>query len=334
MEVASLGLPVDDPTRVGEARREAASLAHRLGFSEDDESRVSIVATELTTNLQRHARGERWFLARGIVNGAHAEIELIATDSGPGIENISDAERDGFSTAGGAGGGMGAMRRLADALDVHTAPNGTTVLARLFRDRAGAGDERLGAVRVAKRGEERCGDAWAAEVREDGAMILLADGLGHGWDAAEAANAAVAAFHEAEGRPLLQRLTAIHEALTGTRGAAVALASIDFAAGMLTYGGLGNISGVIVRPGEARNLVSLHGTAGKAAPRMGEFAYPWARDATLIMHSDGVSAHWDMSRYPGLLRCHPSVIAAVLFRDHTRGRDDSCITVFRETAPR
>lgn len=319
-------------SRVGEARREAALLARQVGFSEEEQSRVAIVASELATNLQRHATRERWFFARAINHNATAEIELVAVDGGPGIRSLHEAEQDGFSTSGGAGEGLGAVRRLASELDVHTSPSGTAILARML----GGGTvpaATTGAVRVAKRGELRCGDAWAAEVDAAGASLLVADGLGHGFEAAEASERAVASFHATRGQALRDRIQRIHEALLPTRGAAIALGRVDFAARRLTYGGLGNISGVLARPGESRNLVSLHGTAGRIAPRITEFGYDWTPDSVLIMHSDGISGHWDLAAYPGLLRRHPSLIAAVLFRDHTRHRDDACMAVFREPQP-
>lgn len=315
-------------SRVGEARREAALLARRVGFSEEEQSRVAIVASELATNLQRHATRERWFFARGINHNANAEVELLALDGGPGIGSMADAERDGFSTVGGAGQGLGAVRRLASELDVHTSDSGTAILARMLSGEVVPATS--GAVRVPKRGEVRCGDAWAVEVGEAGASLLVADGLGHGFEASEASERAVSCFHATRGQPLVQRIQQIHEALLPTRGAAIALARVDFAGQRVSYGGLGNISGVIARPGASRNLVSLHGTAGRVAPRIVEFSYDWSADSVLIMHTDGVSAHWDLASYPGLLRRHPSLIAAVLFRDHTRHRDDACVAVLRE----
>lgn len=329
VEVGALALPVEDASRIGEARREAATLARRLDFSEQDESRVALVATELATNLHRHATGDRWFMARALRLPDGPEVELIALDGGPGIVSLEDAERDGFSTAGGRGEGMGAMRRAADALEVHTSPGGTALLARLHPDRRDAATPPVGAVRVAKRGEERCGDAWGAELNAARATILVADGLGHGFDAAEASALAVAAFHEAEGRSLRERLAHIHQSLAVTRGAAIAIAEIDHEAGRIAYGGLGNISGVIVTPGGTRSLVSMHGTAGRSAPRVSDFTYDLSPASVLVMHSDGITARWDLSSYPDIWQRHPSLIAAVLFRDHARGSDDACAVVYR-----
>jgi hypothetical protein len=124
-------------------------------------------------------------------------------------------------------------------------------------------------------------------------------------------------------------LDRVHRALVKTRGAAVAVASIDVERGQVTYGGIGNIAATIENGAPARHLVSLHGTAGHQVRRLQEFAYPWTATDVLVMHSDGVSAHWSLSKYPGLKLRHPLVIAAVLLRDYSRGRDDATVVVAR-----
>jgi hypothetical protein len=80
---------------------------------------------------------------------------------------------------------------------------------------------------------------------------------------------------------------------------------------------------------EARQMVSHNGTAGHVAPRIREFVYPFSGAPCVIMHSDGLSNRWRIGDYPGLAACHPSLIAAVLFRDFRRGKDDATIAVMR-----
>jgi hypothetical protein len=63
--------------------------------------------------------------------------------------------------------------------------------------------------------------------------------------------------------------------------------------------------------------------------RVQEFSYPWPSTSTLIMHSDGLTTSWRLDQYPGLLARHPSLIAGVLYRDASRGRDDVCVVVAR-----
>ena len=63
---------------------------------------------------------------------------------------------------------------------------------------------------------------------------------------------------------------------------------------------------------------------------MSEFAQPWQPQSVLVLHSDGIGTHWDLAGYPGLLARDPSLIAGILYRDHTRGRDDATVVVVKE----
>jgi hypothetical protein len=269
------------------------------------------------------------------VNGA----ELVAIDAGPGIGDLDRALRDGYSTAGSPGAGLGALARLATHFDIYSAAGaGLVLVARLEAPRAGARQRAfdVGVVRVPKRGEPECGDDWGAvhHERERGRLILtVADGLGHGQLAAEASRRAVqvaaedAAEHAEE--PAAGVVARIHAALRPTRGAAVAVAELDPAASAVRYAGLGNISACIVSQHASRSLVSHNGIAGHEMRKIQEFAYDWRPDSLLIMHSDGVSARWDLNRYPGLVLRDPSVVAGVIYRDFSRGRDDALVVVVR-----
>ena len=95
------------------------------------------------------------------------------------------------------------------------------------------------------------------------------------------------------------------------------------------FSGLGNISACIIAAGASRSLVSHNGIAGHEMRKIQEFSYDWAPGALLVVHSDGLSARWDLTKYPGLISRHPSVVAGVLYRDFTRGRDDALVVVVR-----
>jgi hypothetical protein len=124
-------------------------------------------------------------------------------------------------------------------------------------------------------------------------------------------------------------LTRAHRKLSGTRGAAVAVALIDEARGTLRYAGIGNVAGTLINNGETRGLVSHNGTIGHQLRKVQALDYPWASQTTLVMHSDGLQTRWTTQPYPGVLQRHPSILAAILHRDFTRGRDDATATVLR-----
>jgi anti-sigma regulatory factor (Ser/Thr protein kinase) len=329
-------ITIEDSSQVGEARRNASAIATASGLTEVEAGKLAIIATEAATNIAKHAtRGE--IILRSVVGDGIRAVDLIAIDAGPGILDVDRALGDGYSTAGTLGRGLGAMARMATEFDIFSAPGaGTVLVARIESERTKMRDRPaydIGVVRVAKRGETECGDDWGIVVGDGGrALLAVADGLGHGGAAAEASRRAVAiaAEHTAEHPALV--VEAMHAGLRPTRGAAVAVAELTLTDGLIRYCGVGNISAAIVSSGSSRSLVSHNGIAGHEMRKIQEFVYEWPADALLVMHSDGVSARWDLSRYPGLALRHPSVVAGVLYRDFSRGRDDALVVVVRAAA--
>ena len=331
---------VSDASQVSEARRVAVGVATQNGFGEEAAGRVALVATELSTNLLKHGGGGELLI--GAVDDARMQgVELIAIDKGPGIADLDAALRDGMSTAGTPGHGLGAIRRLSDAFDIFSRPGlGTVVTTRLARERASRSHRRAplpcwGAVCVAHPGEEVCGDDWHAQADESGLTLMVADGLGHGPHAADAAAQAVKLFRKHGDAGLPDILEAMHAGLRATRGAAVGIARLDMPARKVSFAGVGNIAGTIVAgDGQARRMLSHNGTLGHAARRFQAIDYPVDDPvtATIVLHSDGVSGSWNPAQYPGLFAVHPGLIAAVLYRDAARGRDDATVLVARAGA--
>jgi anti-sigma regulatory factor (Ser/Thr protein kinase) len=329
-------LTVADASAVAEARRTVTALARRVGFDEAGAGRVALVVTELATNLVKHGGGGE-VVARALEERSGPGLELLALDRGPGIENVAACLRDGFSTGGSPGTGLGAVARMSSLFQVYSAPGrGTAMLAQLRAPQDPT--ERpeppldIGGVSVAKPGEEECGDAWTAEHRADGAVLLVADGLGHGPLAAAASREAVGALRRGRPRRPAAVVDDAHAALRATRGAAVAVAEVDCERGLVRFAGIGNIGGTVLSDGGSRNLVSHNGIAGHNARAAQEFTYPWLPDAVLVLHSDGLASHWSVAAYPGLTGKHPTLIAGVLYRDFARRRDDVTVVVVKRRA--
>ena len=324
---------VDDETLVAETRRVAAAAARDEGLCEADAHRAGIIATEIAGNLRKHAREGEVHISRLSPNGSPG-VEILAIDHGPGMADLNRCLADGFSTAGTPGTGLGAIRRGADEFDVFSQPEkGTILVARVYgaRRQCPPPSWEIAGVCVPVRGEEACGDAWSASLSDQTAEIVVADGLGHGILAAEASGAAIAAFARAAGKTPVDTLDSVHRALRHTRGAAIAIARLDFD-GRVRYAGIGNIAGVLLGGGRQQFMVSHNGTAGLAAKRVQEFDYAMPPGGALVMHSDGLTSSWTLDHYPGLLRRHPAVIAGALYRDATRGRDDVCVVVAKRSS--
>lgn len=338
MATAHRAFDVHEPSQVGEVRRAAALIAADQGFGDVAAGRVALVVTELGTNLVKHARRGRLLLAP--VNGADGEpmVEVMSLDDGPGMD-VGRAMADGFSTSGTAGQGLGAVRRLARDFDLYSRDDEGTVIVARIPARAGQGAAPasapatvradVGAIAVCAPGETVCGDGWALAQAGHQLALMMADGLGHGPVANEAAQAAERAFHRGPFESPAVQVERMHQALRSTRGAAVAVAVADLDSRRFAYAGAGNISGRILSGTEDRSLMSHHGTAGLAVRRMQDQHYEWPPHAVLVMHSDGLSARWDLAHDRGLLQHHPSVVAAWLLRSHSRGRDDATVVVLQ-----
>jgi anti-sigma regulatory factor (Ser/Thr protein kinase) len=330
---SGVAVVIEDSSQIGEARRTASGVAAAAGLSDVDAGKFAIIATEAATNISKHAsRGE--IILRSLTGVGTRGVDLIAIDSGPGIPDLDRALRDGYSTAGSGGTGLGAMARLATSFDIFSTPgSGTVLAARIESDHGGTRPRPpfdIGVVRVPKRGETDCGDNWSIVVHESGrALLTVADGLGHGPAAAEASMRAVRLGEESAAEPPAMVVAALHRGLRSTRGAAVAVAELDASGRSVRYAGLGNISASIAGGGDSRSLVSHNGIAGHEMRKIQEFSYEWPSGALLVVHSDGVSAKWDLSRYPGLAFRNPGIVAGVLYRDFSRGRDDALVVVAR-----
>jgi hypothetical protein len=117
--------------------------------------------------------------------------------------------------------------------------------------------------------------------------------------------------------------------MRATRGAAMAVAQLDFASDELRFSGIGNIAACIIDGDERKQMVSHNGIVGHNMRKVQEFVHPCTPGSLIIMASDGISTQWDLASYPGLAPCNPALIAAVLLRDFGRARDDASVLVVR-----
>jgi anti-sigma regulatory factor (Ser/Thr protein kinase) len=334
---AQLRIEVTDPGHVGVCRRAAQGLAEAWRFDATSAGRVGIVATELATNIIRHSNhGE--LLIQPVTEEFGTQIELLAVDRGRGMTAVEDCLRDGYSTGGTSGSGLGAVRRMSEAFDIYSQPGvGTIVMARIAAADLSFHTRRLrapshvqfGMISVPLRGETECGDIWSIALQPGSCSVLVADGLGHGPLAAIAAGAAATAYGERPFDNPQETLRFLHGRLSATRGAAVACALFDEQTSRVQYAGVGNISGYVVSAGVQKGMLSHNGTLGLSMARAQALPYDWAAHSTTVMHSDGLSARWSLSDYPGLDGHHPAIVAAALLRDFSRDRDDATVVVVR-----
>ncbi|SCG62439.1 SpoIIE family protein phosphatase [Micromonospora coxensis] len=324
---------VESSSAASAVRRAAERLGVQLGLDGNRVAELAIVTAELTSNLVKHAQ-EGVLLLRPVRGEGEAGVELVAVDSGPGMADLTVSSRDGHSTTGTLGIGLGAIARQASWFDSWSrVGKGTVTMVQVWPKGVPTPSVWAAGLTRPITGEQVSGDGYAVRVAEGRHQVLVCDGLGHGPLAGVAAEAALAAFRSAPAAPPATVVQHLHRSMAHTRGAALAVAELDPSAGLLRYAGVGNVVGVVLGPdGGRKGLVSLPGIAGHQRPVIREYDYPFPAGATLVMHSDGVVDRWRIEDYPGLTGRSPLVVAAALLRDAGIRRDDACVLVARRPA--
>ncbi|KIF71024.1 hypothetical protein HY68_24405 [Streptomyces sp. AcH 505] len=360
------------------ARGAASRLAGRIGLSEQRAGEIALAVSEAASNLVKHAVAGAIVL-RVVRTEQHAGIEFLAVDRGPGMADVASAMRDGRSTAGTLGIGLGMVARLADTFDLHSvAGQGTVMLARFWprpglrRHPDSSGEPAQSVVEGVTRpisGATECGDGWAAHWDAAGSstpgnpshdvaadppvrgprgtlrvldsptagppsgapsagralLVMLCDGLGHGPLAELATRVAIRAFRISRGHSPDEVMREIHQALAGTRGAAVAVARIEPDQRRVLYCGVGNTAGAIVTNTSKISLPSLPGIAGHHVRTLRTVTHPLPAGSVLVMHSDGLTERWNPESLPGVLQHSAAVIAGQLLRSAGKYHDDASV---------
>src|SRR5436305_2908896 len=203
-------IEIRDDAHVGTARRIVHRFASGLGFDEKELAQIDIVVQEIGTNAVRYAATGGWLHYTTPLGHARG-LELFYWDTGPGIYDLDRAIRDGVSTSGSLGTGLGAVRRLMDEFDVYSTVHVTSRLsfsqrrtshgtALMVRTWIGAEEEsaklsiesqRFGVWSRSHPGEEVNGDAYFIRTRNLQTLVAVIDGLGHGAGACAAATCAI-----------------------------------------------------------------------------------------------------------------------------------------------
>jgi anti-sigma regulatory factor (Ser/Thr protein kinase) len=329
VQLTHRAIAVSDRSSIGETRRIATALAETMGFSEDRRSDIGIVVTEAATNVLLHAKAGEVMICP-MLSGDQAWLDLLALDAGPGIADMSRALEDGYSTQGTAGQGLGAIQRLSDSSSIYSVPGRGTVTSSRFLLNPELPDPHYGAINLPLKGETTCGDAFVVIPGSGRTLYMMVDGLGHGPSAHEAAEEALEVTRKYANEPAPEILSLAHDALKKTRGAAMSVALVNHDRATLTYAGVGNISAALTKGTLSRSLVSQNGTLGAVLPRaVQEYTYPLEPDSMLVMFSDGLNSKSSLTGYAGIQNRPPALLAGLLYRDFTRGRDDATVLVAR-----
>ena len=175
------------------------------------------------------------------------------------------------------------------------------------------------------------GDAYLVKPLGNGLLIAVADGLGHGSEAAAVGSLCVDTLSANADRPLPAMLALCHEILRGTRVVTVSVAAFDYARNEMTWSGLGNVMGALFRADPAarpksENLVQRPGVLGSGTPAFVAPRLPVRHDDLLVLATDGIDPEFERSVDRGRA---PQAIAERILADHAKDTDDALVLVAR-----
>jgi serine phosphatase RsbU (regulator of sigma subunit) len=175
------------------------------------------------------------------------------------------------------------------------------------------------------------GDGYLVEPFSNGVLVAVVDGLGHGPSAATAAQTAIAALEGHAHESAVTLLKRCHEKLRRTRGVAMNLASFDATTNSMTWVGIGNVTGLLLRASKEQNpstqkLTLRGGIVGYQLPTPRPTTVSISKGDTLVFATDGLKSRFAKDLTPDE---PPHDMAERILTEHTRGRDDALVLVAR-----
>ncbi|MFY0481415.1 SpoIIE family protein phosphatase [Flavobacterium sp. PLA-1-15] len=324
---------IEDRSLVAFIKREIHNLALQCGFTAHRAGETDIIIAELASNLIKFA-GSGELLYRAVPHQGKWKIELYVLDKGIGIDNIAKIMHDGYSSSNTLGQGLGAIRRLSNTFQIYSMKGWGTVqyveICESVTSEPPVVTQLLPHAVIATNcpGEKVCGDGYHIKYLPGGLQIFVGDGLGHGPNAFEAVQNAISVFKGSMEKDPTAIIREIHERVKKTRGLVATVASVDYASGIWTICGVGNISTRLYMGMENKTYTPYNGIIGHNIPRtLNNTTVPYSRHQILIMHSDGLRTRWNLNDLKSIIKQDSALVAAALYKDNWRGNDDATIMV-------
>ncbi|MCG7894050.1 MAG: ATP-binding protein [Candidatus Thiodiazotropha taylori] len=305
----------------------ARDYIQKFGIDSHKNANTILALSEIVTNAIRYCGYAKVSLA---MTENEKGIEIVVEDNGPGIANISEAMKDGFSTFSSAslGMGLGAAKRCVDDLLIDSSSAGTKVTLRTYLSGSFSMAD-VGVVSYPKSGEVVNGDRYLIKDYEgDKLLVAIIDGSGHGEKAHISSSLALKVVEEYYKQPIEEIFAKIHKTLCGREKltcAEMAIARITDSS--LEYSSLGNVSGSILSQPKLSFKVN-NGRLGMALPDILQVnRYKRPDDFTLVLYSDGITTPVDLKEISSDRTAQNT--AEFLFNQHASPSDDASIIVLR-----
>lgn len=329
-------------------RSRLQAAARRMGFSEMHRENMVLVAAEMVSNQIKYAGG------RGMLQlwqQPGPSLDILALDFGPGIENLAQAQQDGYSSTKTLGKGLGSIRSLSHQSGIFTVPeivggnhsqtwHGCAFWSRFnpsYRSASNSSeaskvpaartDFNVGLFTRALSGDRYNGDRIYLEQGDKTLRWLHLDGLGHGEMAQKATdNLADTLFFSPD---VLEVLNRVDHRLKLTRGAVAMLSDLDTKGMHAQVLGVGDMNAYCYIADQLQNVTFAPGILGKEHKTPRVTLIDINKESTVITASDGIRRGWNETTFPGLLKQHPQLIAYVLGNILGRASDDQSLCVVR-----
>jgi anti-sigma regulatory factor (Ser/Thr protein kinase) len=329
--------PVRDEAGLILLRSRLRAVAHRKTFVDVEIEKMELVCNEIVTNQIKHARGSG-MVQLWEVDGSQQCLDIFGLDYGPGIKDVEHSKKDGSTTTGTLGKGLGAIERLSKESAIYSLQadnrqvdrwHGTAVWSRFIPGNKKTRQPiEYGTFLRAFQDNFYNGDYVSIKNGADRVKWVHLDGLGHGKLAAEAVLPARSILEDEV--KLDERIVKLSEKLQFGRGAVGILGEIDASDENLLITGVGDMNAYVISDGERRAMSIASGILGQQHRSIVVNDIPFSQRAVVITASDGVKS-WKIDTLPQLWRLHPQMIAFVMGNVLGRSNDDTSLVVVRRT---
>jgi phosphoserine phosphatase RsbX len=326
------------------ARQIGKDLAGKAGLTGSDLTLIATAISEVARNIISYAKNGEIRISLANKDGKQG-IMVVAQDHGPGIPDINQAMRDGYSTGQSLGLGLPGARRLMDEFHiVSELGKGTTVTMHKWcksnpnhvTTPITPSDDAVSSIKMvewgiaarAYRGENQSGDKHVIAPFDGGVLVAVIDGLGHGADAADAAQRAVNIMADHPSLAVSQLVQSCHVALHNSRGAVMTVASFDIRNNQLTWTAVGDVEATLYQAATMthQTIVPRRGVVGYQLPALREVTLPITHGDVLILATDGISNNFTLESPP---QTSAQDYANHLLEHYGKDSDDALVLVVR-----
>lgn len=224
---------INDSWDIGHTRRYIVEESRKLGFNSIELGEISIVINELCTNFIKHKAVDGTLIFNILNESDRVGIEITARDKGPGIEDIDNSIKDGISSKGTMGGGIGALKRLMDSFEIYSncvsgksihsqlESIGTLIILKKWASnkfKHDTDDVKVSLLSTPCAGAEANGDYYYIKKFKDRCIFAVIDGIGHGEEASSASKLASKIIADNTHKSIEHILMAVNKGLINTRG--------------------------------------------------------------------------------------------------------------------